>query len=49
MTIDLDCDMGELPDAALEEALMAHITSANVACGGRCGQHAANRGDGTAA
>src|ERR1039458_9034153 len=32
--IDLNCDMGELPDAALEEALMAHITSANVACGG---------------
>lgn len=37
MPIDLNCDMGELPDAALEEALMAHITSANVACGGHAG------------
>ena len=33
MTIDLNCDMGELPDAVLEEALMRHVTSANVACG----------------
>lgn len=37
MHIDLNCDMGELPDAALEEALMPHITSANVACGGHAG------------
>jgi 5-oxoprolinase (ATP-hydrolysing) subunit A len=37
MTIDLNCDMGELADAAMEEALMAHITSANVACGGHAG------------
>jgi 5-oxoprolinase (ATP-hydrolysing) subunit A len=37
MTIDLNCDMGELADSALEEALMAHITSANVACGGHAG------------
>ncbi|MGA2741279.1 MAG: 5-oxoprolinase subunit PxpA [Bryobacteraceae bacterium] len=37
MAIDLNCDLGELPDAALEEALMAHITSANVACGGHAG------------
>jgi UPF0271 protein len=37
MTIDLNCDLGELPDAALEEPLMAHITSANVACGGHAG------------
>lgn len=29
--------MGELADAALEESLMAHITSANVACGGHAG------------
>lgn len=35
--IDLNCDMGELPDTALEEALMRHITSANVACGGHAG------------
>ena len=37
MTIDLNCDMGELEDAALEEELMRHITSANVACGGHAG------------
>ena len=37
MTVDLNCDMGELADAALEEALMALITSANVACGGHAG------------
>jgi UPF0271 protein len=43
MTIDLNCDMGELPDAALEEALMAHITSANVACGGHAGDAATMR------
>ena len=35
--------MGELPDAALEEALMAHITSANVACGGHAGDAASMR------
>jgi len=43
MAIDLNCDMGELPDAALEEALMAHITSANVACGGHAGNAASMR------
>lgn len=43
MTIDLNCDMGELPDAALEEALMAYITSANVACGGHAGDQASMR------
>ncbi|MFN7994512.1 MAG: 5-oxoprolinase subunit PxpA [Bryobacteraceae bacterium] len=43
MTIDLNCDMGELPDAALEEALMAYITSANVACGGHAGDPATMR------
>jgi UPF0271 protein len=37
MTIDLNCDMGELPDAAHEAALMEHITSANIACGGHAG------------
>jgi len=35
--------MGELPDAALEEALMPHITSANVACGGHAGDAASMR------
>jgi UPF0271 protein len=43
VTIDLNCDMGELPDAALEEALMPHITSANVACGGHAGDAASMR------
>ncbi len=35
--IDLNCDMGELADEALESALMEYITSANVACGGHAG------------
>src|SRR2546430_7504689 len=35
--IDLNCDMGELEDAAHEAALMQHITSANIACGGHAG------------
>jgi UPF0271 protein len=38
--IDLNCDMGELPDAALEAALMGQITSANIACGGHAGDDA---------
>jgi UPF0271 protein len=37
MKIDLNCDMGELEDAQHEEALMEHITSANIACGGHAG------------
>jgi UPF0271 protein len=40
MTMDLNCDMGELADAALEEALMRSVTSANVACGGHAGDAA---------
>lgn len=39
-TIDLNCDMGELPEAIVDgtqEALMMSITSANVACGGHAG------------
>ena len=40
MTIDLNCDMGELPDAGYEAALMAHITSANIACGAHAGDEA---------
>jgi UPF0271 protein len=40
MTIDLNCDMGELADVALEEAQMRSITSANVACGGHAGDPA---------
>jgi len=37
MTIDLNCDVGELADAGHEAALMEHITSANIACGGHAG------------
>jgi len=37
MTIDLNCDMGELEDAQHEAALMQYITSANIACGGHAG------------
>jgi 5-oxoprolinase (ATP-hydrolysing) subunit A len=37
MNIDLNCDMGELEDAAHDAALMAYITSANIACGGHAG------------
>jgi UPF0271 protein len=40
MVIDLNCDMGELPDAGHEAALMAHVTSANVACGAHAGDDA---------
>jgi 5-oxoprolinase (ATP-hydrolysing) subunit A len=39
-TIDLNCDMGELPEAiadGTQEALMRSITSVNVACGGHAG------------
>ena len=39
-TIDLNCDMGELPEAiadGTQEALLSSITSANVACGGHAG------------
>ena len=39
-TIDLNCDMGELEDAAHEAALMQYITSANIACGGHAGDEA---------
>jgi len=40
MTIDLNCDMGELEDAEHEAALMEQITSANIACGGHAGDEA---------
>lgn len=38
--VDLNCDMGELPEAiadGTQEALMRSITSANIACGGHAG------------
>jgi UPF0271 protein len=37
MRIDLNCDMGELEDAAHEAALMEYVTSANIACGAHAG------------
>ncbi|PWU01170.1 MAG: histidine kinase [Terriglobia bacterium] len=40
MTIDLNCDMGELEDTAHEAALMQYVTSANIACGGHAGDEA---------
>jgi UPF0271 protein len=38
--MDLNCDMGELPEAVfggMQESLMAHVTSVNVACGAHAG------------
>ena len=38
--IDLNCDMGELPEAiadGTQELLMQYVTSANIACGGHAG------------
>jgi 5-oxoprolinase (ATP-hydrolysing) subunit A len=38
--IDLNCDMGEIPALIMDgtqEALMRHVTSVNVACGGHAG------------
>jgi 5-oxoprolinase (ATP-hydrolysing) subunit A len=40
LTVDLNCDMGEMPEAiadGTQEALLRSITSANVACGGHAG------------
>jgi UPF0271 protein len=40
LRIDLNCDMGEMPEAVADgtqEALMRSVTSANVACGGHAG------------
>ena len=40
LRIDLNCDMGELPEAiadGTQEALMRPITSVNIACGGHAG------------
>ncbi len=38
--IDINCDMGELPEAiadGTQESLMPHLTSVNIACGGHAG------------
>ncbi|MGB6959755.1 MAG: 5-oxoprolinase subunit PxpA [Candidatus Acidiferrum sp.] len=40
LKIDLNCDMGEMPEViadGTQEALMLSITSANIACGGHAG------------
>lgn len=38
MTIDINCDMGELEDGGAQDALlMGYVTSANIACGGHAG------------
>jgi len=44
--IDLNCDMGEVPEAiadGTQEQLLRSITSANVACGGHAGDEATMR------
>ena len=44
--IDLNCDMGELPEAiadGTQEALMPSLTSVNIACGGHAGDEATMR------
>ena len=38
--VDLNCDMGEMPDAisdGTQESLMPSLTSVNIACGGHAG------------
>ena len=38
--IDLNCDMGEMPEAiadGTQESLMPSLTSVNIACGGHAG------------
>ncbi len=44
--LDLNCDLGELPEMVADgsqEALMQFVTSANVACGGHAGDEAVMR------
>lgn len=45
-SIDLNCDMGELPEAVADgtqESLMAFLTSVNIACGGHAGDEVTMR------
>lgn len=45
-SIDLNCDMGEVPEALADgsqEALMRYISSANIACGGHAGDRESMR------
>jgi UPF0271 protein len=40
MRMDLNCDVGELPEAlanGMQEAILRQVTSANIACGGHAG------------
>ena len=42
-SIDLNCDMGEIPELVADgtqEAILAHVTSVNVACGAHAGDEA---------
>ncbi len=46
IVIDINCDMGEYPDAIADgrqESLMPHLTSVNIACGGHAGDDATMR------
>src|SRR5579871_5701853 len=43
MIIDLNSDVGEMADGAIDAALMPHLTSANIACGGHAGDAATMR------
>src|SRR5215471_8835221 len=46
MRIDLNCDMGEVPEAiadGTQESLMPSLTSVNIACGGHAGDRATMR------
>ncbi len=36
-SIDLNCDLGETLDGAIDAVLMSHISSCNIACGGHAG------------
>src|SRR5689334_22738499 len=45
-SIDLNCDMGEMPEAiadGTQDALMAFVTSVNIACGGHAGDEGTMR------
>lgn len=45
-SIDLNCDMGEMPEAiadGTQEALMAYLTSVNIACGAHAGDETTMR------
>jgi len=45
-SIDLNCDMGEMPEAiadGTQESLMASLTSVNIACGGHAGDEVTMR------